>query len=207
MLPNLFTEPVILIQGAITGLILGFLFQKGRLSYFNVIVGQLLLKDHTVLRVLLTAIIVGSIGIHGLLALGLPVSLHFKSITILAVVTGATIFGIGMAVLGYRTGGCIADAGQGSRSSWWGIFGMLFGALAYAELYGYIELYVIAKKSGYAATIYEALGISPWPIILVLTIMALILFKLLSKKQVQPEQATPEKPQPELPPSPQERSE
>ena len=60
----LFENYTVILQGLIVGFIFGFLLQKGRVSRFNVIVGQLMLKDFTMLKIILSAIVVGSIGFH-----------------------------------------------------------------------------------------------------------------------------------------------
>ena len=53
-----------LLLGLFTGILFGFLLQKGRAAKFHVIVGQMLLKDWTVLKIMLTAIAVGAIGVY-----------------------------------------------------------------------------------------------------------------------------------------------
>lgn len=181
MLPYIFAEPVILVQGIIAGLVLGVLLQKSKLAQFNVIVGQFLLKDFTMLKVMMTAIIVGGIGIHALLGLGLPLQFHPKGLSILVVVVGGAIFGIGMAILGYCPGTCVAAAGQGSGDARWGILGMLLGAWAYAEVTGYFVPYLRVGKVE-STTLPTMFGVSPWFILLVLTIGAIVLFRMLRRK-------------------------
>ena len=53
----------------------GFLLQKGGLARYEVLMGQFLLTNFTVIKVILTAIIVGMLGTFELRALG-PVELH-----------------------------------------------------------------------------------------------------------------------------------
>lgn len=181
MLPNLLSHPFFLISGAITGFILGFLIQKGRLSQFSVIIGQLLLKDFTVFKIMLTAIIVGSIGIYGMLSFGLPLMLHIKKMPIVALALGGTIFGTGMAVLGYCPGTCVAAAGQGSRDAWWGILGMITGAGIYALLHPFVKTYIYTAGRLIDSTLPIALGISPWIIIGTLILVLLAFIKLVKK--------------------------
>ena len=187
MLPNLFAPPALLIQGLFAGLLLGLFFCKARLSQFKVIVGQLILKDFTMAKVMLTAIIVGSIGIHLFLALDLPILESLKPESVLAIILGGMMLGIGMAILGYCPATCVAAAGQGSRGAWWGILGMLFGALAYAESYPLFKTHVIPKMLIQKTKLTEFLGLSPWIIIAILTIFAVVFFKLIGKKMAQPE--------------------
>lgn len=50
--------------GLVTGILFGVLLQKGRVAKYEVILGQFLLKDWTVVRIMGTAIVVGAIGIY-----------------------------------------------------------------------------------------------------------------------------------------------
>ena len=53
-----------LFWGFLFGIIFGFLLQKGGVTKYDVIIGQLLLTDFTVLKIMLTAVITGMIGIY-----------------------------------------------------------------------------------------------------------------------------------------------
>lgn len=64
-----------LLIAVFAGITFGFLLQKGGVGKYNVLIGQLLLEDFTVVKVMLTAIIVGMIGIFVLHRFGL-VELH-----------------------------------------------------------------------------------------------------------------------------------
>jgi hypothetical protein len=69
-----------LLAGMVLGLAFGFLLQKGGVGKFNVLIGQLLLQDWTVAKIMLTAIVVGMVGIFALHHFGkvlLPDLLHF----------------------------------------------------------------------------------------------------------------------------------
>ena len=50
--------------GLITGILFGALLQQGRVLRFEKQVGAMLLKDMTILKFMLSAIIVGMIGIN-----------------------------------------------------------------------------------------------------------------------------------------------
>ena len=99
-----------LVLGLLTGIVFGVLLQKGRVAKFDVIVGQLLLRDHTVVKIMATAVIVGSIGVHALVAGGLA-TLHVKPALLGGLVLGGVLFGLGMAILGY----CPGHRGGGGR--------------------------------------------------------------------------------------------
>lgn len=51
----MFESPLRLVLGLVTGIVFGVLLQKGRVAKHEVIVGQLVLRDFTVAKVMLTA--------------------------------------------------------------------------------------------------------------------------------------------------------
>ena len=151
-----------ILAGAATGLVFGFLLQKGGVTRFRVIVGQFLLRDFTMLKIMMTAIIVGGIGIYGMRAGGLDVAPHVKGATLLANALGGLIFGGGMALLGYCPGTGVAALGDGSRHALPGIVGMLFGAAVYAEVYPWMKANILSVGAYGKITIPDATGLSPW---------------------------------------------
>ena len=56
------------ILGLVTGILFGFLLQKGRVLRFEKQIGAMLLKDMTILKFMLSAIIVGMVGVEVLSA-------------------------------------------------------------------------------------------------------------------------------------------
>ena len=88
------------VLGLLFGICFGFLLQKGGATSFSVIEGQLLLTDFTVLKLMLSAVIVGMAGFHLLKHFG-HVQSHAAPGTLGSNVIGGLIFGIGFALLGY----------------------------------------------------------------------------------------------------------
>jgi uncharacterized membrane protein YedE/YeeE len=168
-----------LLLGALTGLVFGFLLQKGGLTRFRVIVGQFLLRDFTMLKVMLTAMIVGGVGIYAMRAGGMDVALHIKSTTVLGNVVGGLLFGAGMALLGYCPGTGIAALGDGSRHAWAGVLGMLAGAAVYAEAYPWVKANLLGVGDYGPQTLPEATGISTWIYFAALLAAALVGFRAL----------------------------
>ncbi len=89
-----------LILGLVTGIIFGIFLDKGRLTRYETIVGQFLLKDFTMLKVMLSAVLVGSIGVYFLVDINAAL-LHMTPIFPARLLIGSAVFGIGMALLGY----------------------------------------------------------------------------------------------------------
>jgi uncharacterized protein len=121
-----------LLAGVLFGLAFGFLLQKGGVGKFNVLIGQLLLQDFTVAKIMLTAIVVGMIGVFTLHHFG-KVKLHLKPTRIGANIIGGLVFGAGFALLGYCPGTAAAALGQGSWDAIFGMAGLVAGSWLYAE--------------------------------------------------------------------------
>ena len=148
--------------GLFTGIVFGFLLQKGRLTSFDVIVGQLIFKNFTMMKVMLTAIMVGSIGIYGLIAFNPAYTTMISSTTLMAAFLGGSIFAIGMATLGYCPGTAMAALGDGRRDVIFGLLGMVFGAGIYAELFPFITKQIKSTDFMNQETLATITGISPW---------------------------------------------
>jgi uncharacterized membrane protein YedE/YeeE len=126
-----------LILGLIFGMIFGFLLQKGGVGKYHVLIGMLLLKDFTVLKVMLTAVLTGMIGIYALHAAGL-IKLHVKPTRYGANVLGGVLFGIGFALAAYCPGTSATALGQGNYDALLVIVGMMAGSYLFAEASGWI---------------------------------------------------------------------
>lgn len=161
--------------GLAIGIAFGFLLQKGGVSRYDIIMGQLLLVDFTVLKLMFTAIVVGTIGIHAMRAAGL-VRLHTWRGPMNGIIAGGLIFGVGFAVLGYCPGGSMAALGQGSLDALFGILGILAGTWVYAVSYPKIVSSFLGKGVPRHDTLPEALGVSPWILIIPLTVLVSGLF-------------------------------
>jgi len=124
-----------LAAGLAIGVGFGFLLQRGGVTRYEVVIGQLLLQDFTVVKIMLTAIVTGMIGVHALCSAGWA-TLSKKSGSVGSTVVGGLIFGVGFAVLGYCPGTMIGAVGQGSLDALFGMAGMLVGTAAYAAPLG-----------------------------------------------------------------------
>jgi len=179
-------SPEKLATGLLTGLVFGFLLQRGGVTRYRTILGQLLWTDHTVLRTMLTAVVVGAIGIYAMqsqwaVELIGPVKMHVKGAALLGNVIGGIIFGVGMVVMGYCPGTGVAALGDGSRHAAFGVLGMLTGAALYAEVHGWINARLLSIANLGEVTLPGLTGLSPWLYIAVLAVAAMILFAVLRR--------------------------
>lgn len=177
---NLFATPLALLQGLILGIIFGFLLQKGRVSRFGVIVGQFLLTDFAVAKIMLTAIIVGGAGMYGMLYFVLIPGLLLKTPpTILAGIGGA-VFGVGMAILGYCPGTGLAAIGDGAKDAWFGLAGMIAGAGIFERFYPWISAQAKGLNMG-DLTLPALTGLSEWMVLFILAVIAGAVFWFLER--------------------------
>ncbi len=124
-----------LVLGFLIGLCFGFLLQRGGVTRYEVIMGQLLLTDWTVAKIMLTAVITGMVGVYVMRHFGWA-KLHKKPGSVGSTVVGGLIFGAGFGLLGYCPGTALGAVGQGSLDALLGgVVGMLLGAAAYAAIY------------------------------------------------------------------------
>lgn len=186
MFEHFFADPKTILLGALTGLVFGFLLQKGGVTSYNTIVNQFRFRDFTVLKTMLTAIVVGAIGVYAMLQLGLIKGLSVKGAELAMNAVGGLIFGVGMVLLGYCPGTALAAVGQGSRDAIVGIAGALVGAAVYAEAYPAIAraLEPIGKLG--KITFADATHASPWWFIIALAIIAVTLFSWLERRERAP---------------------
>jgi uncharacterized protein len=119
------------------GLMFGFLLQKGGVAKYQVLVGQLLLEDFTVIRVMGSAILVGMIGVLAMHWRGM-VKLHIKPTRYAANVLGGLVFGCGFALAGYCPGTGAAALGQGNYDAIAVIAGMMAGSYLFALASGWL---------------------------------------------------------------------
>jgi uncharacterized protein len=160
----MFDSPEKLALGLVTGIVFGFLLQKGRAAKYHVIVGQFLLKDWTVGKIMLTAVLVGSVGVYALAQMGWA-SLHVRAALLGGVLLGGVCFGIGIVVFGYCPGTSVAACGEGRRDAMVGVLGMLFGAGLFVALFPSLQPVIKGLGDWGKITLPEALGVSPWPVI------------------------------------------
>lgn len=164
----MFESPDRLVLGLATGIVFGFLLQKGRVAKYQVILGQLLLKDWTVLKIMLTAIAVGAIGVYGLVALGMA-NLHIKPVLLGGVLIGGILFGIGITIFGYCPGTGVAACGEGRKDAMVGVAGMLAGAGVFVGWYPVFLSIIESLGDEGKVTVPDATGISAvvWVLLLI----------------------------------------
>jgi len=159
----------------LVGIAFGFLLQKGGVTQYDVIIGQLLLEDHTVVRIMLSAVVVGTLGVHLLRSLGLA-ELHPKPGSFGSSVVGGLIFGVGFAVLGYCPGTVAGAVGQGSMDALLGgVVGILLGAGVFAALFPRLSRGILAVGDFGDVTLPRLFKLNEWVVVLPVSVLIVLL--------------------------------
>ena len=154
-----------LVYGLITGILFGFFLQKGRVLRYDKQLGALRFQDFTIIKFMLSHIIVAMVGVYFLYALGL-VKLSIKATILGGVVVGGLLFGLGWGMLGYCPGTSLGALGEGRWDAIWGIMGMLVGAGLFAEMYPLLKATVLTWGNYGKLTIPQVLGVNHWLVVI-----------------------------------------
>lgn len=171
----------ILIYGLITGFLFGFLLQKGRVLRYDKQLGALRLMDMTIVKFMLSSVIVGMVGVYLLQDLGMA-KLSVKPLMLGPIIVGGLLFGLGWGLLGYCPGTSMGALGEGRWDALWGIMGMIVGGGLFAEAYPWLRSTVYTWGDYGRLTLPEMLGVNHWLIIPVFIVGAILLFRWFERK-------------------------
>ena len=177
------SSPLGLLLAVVFGAAFGWLLHRGRVTNYDVIVNQFRLKDFTVLKVMLTAIVVGGLGVLLFVQLGLA-KWHVRDANMLGVLLGGGLFGVGMVLYGYCPGTGLAAVGTGSLHALVGVFGMIGGAILYAYSFDWVRNHILSTWNLGKITLSDATGLPALVIYLSLGALAVILFRALEKHRL-----------------------
>ena len=159
------------------GIIFGFLLHKGGATKYDVIVGQLLLTDYTVLKIMLSAIVTGMIGVYFMKSQGW-IKLSIKSGSVGKNVLGGLIFGVGFAVLGYCPGTIAGAIGNGYLDAiTGGAAGIVLGTWLFAVMYPGLKDGILKKGDFGDITLPGLLKANDWVVVVpAVALIVLVLF-------------------------------
>jgi len=156
------------------GIPFGFFFIKGGLDDFDVIVGQLLLQDFSVLKLMFSAIVVGMILVYASKSLGW-VRLHPKPGSVGSSVVGGLIFSVAFALLGLCPGTAVAAVANGSLDALVAGFpGILLGTWLYATWYPKLLKLVLMKVDFGKVTLPQVLGVKNHWVVVVPAVVVIV---------------------------------
>jgi len=172
-----------LVYGLVTGILFGFFLQRGQVLRYDKQIGALRFMDMTIVKFMLTAILVGTVGIYLLYDLGLA-KLSIKSTILGATIVGGLLFGIGWGLLGYCPGTSIGAIGEGRWDGLWGVLGMLVGGALYAEAYPLMKKSLLTWGNLGKITLPGVLGVNHWLVIPIFILAGVGLFLFFEKKKL-----------------------
>ena len=172
-----------LVYGIITGILFGFFLQRGKVLRYDKQIGALRLLDMTIVKFMLTAILVGTVGIYLLTDLGLA-KLSIKPTILGATIGGGLLFGLGWGLLGYCPGTAIGAIGEGRWDGVWGVLGMLVGGALYAEAYPWMKQTLLIWGDLGKITLPGVLHVNHWVVIPVFILAGVGLFLFFEKNNL-----------------------
>jgi len=168
--------------GLVIGFFFGFLLQKGGVCDYEVIMRQLLLEDFTVMKIILTAIVTGMLGVYAMRDAGW-VELHKKPGALGTSIPGPLIFGVGFALLGYCPGTSVGAIGHGALDALvGGGIGIMIGAGIYAAAYPFLQKRVLHIGDFGDKTLIELVHArNPWTVIISVAVIIIIFLIFLER--------------------------
>jgi len=172
-----------LILAVVFGFAFGWLLHRGKVTQYNVIINQFRLRDFTVLKVMMTAIIVGGLGVLLLTEMDMA-KWHIRDANMLGTIIGAAMFGIGMVLYGYCPGTGVAAMATGSLHAIIGGIGMLIGAMLYAFSFDWVRDNILSIGKLGKVTLTDLTGIPSILIYIMLIAIAVGLFRWVESKRL-----------------------
>jgi hypothetical protein len=167
--------------GLITGVLFGMIIQRSQVIRYDKQINVLLFKDMTIIKFMLTAIIVGMVGVYLLKDLGIA-KLSVKPLIFGSIILGGLVFGAGWALAGYCPATSVGALGEGRVDAFWAIAGMVLGAGIFSHIYPFLKKTILTWGDMGKITLPELLHINHWFVIALAIAGVLSLFALLEKK-------------------------
>jgi len=156
----------------VLGFVFGWTLDKAGLTKYHKIVNVYRFTDLAVLKYMMSAIIVGMIGIWTFKGLGLVELTGTISTYVPGVLLGGVLFGVGMAAAGFCPGTMAAGAGRGHLDYLIpGLLGFLTGAIIFGLTYQSFMPELTKLMNLGNLSMPELLGLSPALTVIVMVLM------------------------------------
>jgi hypothetical protein len=157
-----------------TGLVFGYVIQRGGFCLTRAVSNVVLMRDATILRAYVLALLVAIVGVQILIATGI-VDIPIRPLRPVSNIVGGAFFGFGMILSGGCSGSTWYRVGEGAIGAWVVLLGFAIGATAaragaLSPLRVTLQTTTVALGSGEAPTLYNVLGVPPWVVIAVLLV-------------------------------------
>lgn len=134
---------MMLMAGLLLGALFGAALQLAGATSHTLIVNALRLRDFRIIKLILSAIAVGLMGVHLLDSFGLA-NMNVKDLYVLGIIAAGAIFGMGFALTGYCPGTALAAVGEGKPDAAATVAGGILGALVFVILFPELEEHVLS---------------------------------------------------------------
>lgn len=171
-----------IVKALALGILFGWALHKAGLTHYARIVNVYRFRDMTVMRFMLTALLVGGFAIQTGVDLGFAATAPVPPTSMLANVIGGVLFGIGMATAGYCPGTIVAEAGEGRLDAWLaGLSGLIVGAIVFGLLQPMI-MPILAPVGALGRVTFASLAsASPWLVLLVFGQVVVLVLTLIAR--------------------------
>ena len=163
----------------IIGFFFGYILEASGFSSSRKLAGQFYGYDFAVLKVFFTAAIVAVIGLYYMDYLSWVdiTKLYVHPTFLWASIIGGMIMGVGFLAGGFCPGTSLTAIAIGKIDGMVYTLGLMLGIFMFSEFYPWIEPFFLKSNLGHI-TLVDTFGISPYWIIFILAIVAIIAFYL-----------------------------
>ena len=163
------------------------MLQKGKLGRYATIVNVFRFTDLTVLKFLVSALMVAMLGIQSLISLGLADSVPIAPTYMLGNLIGGLVFGVGMALVGFCPGTVAAGAGEGRLDNLIpGSLGLYTGAVVFGATYPKVFPAIASVANLGSVTVMRVWKVDAWLIVALVWEASLLLFYRLERGPLRP---------------------
>ena len=152
---------MLIISGVVLGTLFGFVLQRGRFCMNSAFRDIILMKDYTLFKAVVIAIVVQLIGFHLMASMDV-IQLNPKPFMWAAVMVGGFIFGIGMVLAAGCASGTTYRVGEGMIGSFIALLGLMIGTVV-TKLGALSWLDSLLKSDPFTTITTTSLGIDPGP--------------------------------------------
>lgn len=137
-----------LILALFIGIAFGFVLERGGLGNAKKLMGQFILNDLTVFKVMFTAIVTAMIGLFIGARFGLVniSSIQISDTYLVPQIVGGLILGIGFAISGYCPGTTIVGMACGKKDALYSFLGLFVGSLVFALIFDSIASFYFSTR-------------------------------------------------------------
>ena len=159
------------------GILFGLFLEQAGFGSSRRLTGVFYLRDMTVLKVILTAVVVTLVGYHYLVALGWlsPDQVYPLDTYWLSQIIGGLIFGVGFVMGGWCPGTAFVGLANAKLDALVFLIGVVIGSILFNEVFGLIRPLYESMHKG-PLFLYDTLNFPPKPVILAACLIAVAVF-------------------------------